>query len=482
MYDKLVNKKVFHFFEEISKIPHCSFNEKKLSDYLVKFAKERNLECYQDKALNVIIKKDATEGYQNIPAVILQGHIDMVCEKNSDTIHDFNNEGIKHILKKDMLFADGTTLGADNGIAVAMMLAILDSTDINHPKLECLFTVQEEVGLLGAQEIEADKLDGKYLINIDSEEEGTFLVSCAGGCRVDIKIPVQWTEVTGEHNFIKIKIHGLKGGHSGMSIHEERGNSIKLISRLLTTLSKKHNIEIQSISSGSQDNAIPREAIAIVAIDKDDINNIQSTIEKITNEFNIELRGKDNNLLFELEVIETDNLKVLNQNSKLKLLSLIALSHNGVYSMSYDIHGLVESSKNIGIFRTEEDNIQITYCIRSSVESLLDAQIDDLTHLSTLLSGSINVNGIYPGWEYNPTSKLRDMFKEVYQEMYNKKPKIEAVHAGLECGILKKKLGEIDIISLGPDIFDPHSPNEHVDIQSVDRVHSFILNVLKKFN
>ncbi|MDO5096623.1 MAG: aminoacyl-histidine dipeptidase [Peptostreptococcaceae bacterium] len=479
-YEQLKSKDVFHFFEVISNIPHCSFEEQKISDYLVDFAKERNLEYYQDEKLNVIIKKNATAGYENVPAVILQSHMDMVCEKNAITVHNFQTDPIKHVVKGEMLYADGTTLGADNGVAVAMSLALLDSKDAVHPKLECLFTVQEEVGLLGAQEIDASKLDGKYLINIDSEEEGTFLVSCAGGCRADISIPVSWTILDGEFDICKLTISGLRGGHSGMSIHEERGNSIKLLARLLSEVSKEVNIEIQNLEGGSKDNAIPREATAIVAIDKNTLPQLQAELEKWQAVFNNELLGKDNPLTIQAEIIETEKIAVFNQKTKQDILATLSIVSNGVYSMSHSIHGLVESSKNLGVISTGTDAFNFTFSIRSSVESLLFAQITELEHLVKWLNGKISIRGLYPGWEYNPESKLRDLFIKTYKNMHNVEPKIEAIHAGLECGILKKKLGDVDIISLGPDIFDPHSPDEHVRIDSVDRVYQFIVEVLKK--
>ena len=479
-YENLNSKAVFEYFRKISDIPHCSFDEQKISDYLVNFAKERNLEYYQDDELNVIIKKEATEGYENSPTIILQGHMDMVCEKNSDVIHDFKTEGIKHVQKGDMLYADGTTLGADNGIAVAITLAILDSSEIPHPKLECIFTVQEEVGLLGAQFIDRKHLDGKYLINIDSEEEGIFLVSCSGGCQTEIKIPVEWTVLDGDFSFIKISISGLRGGHSGMSIHEERGNAVKLLGRILSSLDKNFNIEVQDIQGGAQDNAIPREAHATIAISPLDLENIKSYLDELEKTFNIELAGKDNLVSINIETIDNEKITVFNQKTKRNAVSMILLSQNGVYSMSHSIKGLVESSKNLGIAKTDANSFSISFCVRSSVESLLFAQLQDLEYISKLVEGKITTIGIYPGWEYNPKSKIRDLFIKTYKDMYGKEPKIDAIHAGLECGILKNNLGDVDIISLGPDIFDPHSPDEHVCIPSVDRVYDFILEILKR--
>lgn len=481
-YENLTSKDVFQYFEKISEIPHCSFDEKRISDYLVSFAKERNLEVYQDEELNVIIKKEATSGYEDAPIIMLQGHIDMVCEKNSDVIHDFKTEGIKHVVKGNMLYADGTTLGADNGIAVAIALAILDSKDIPHPKLECIFTVQEEVGLLGANFIDRKNLDGKYLINIDSEEEGIFLVSCAGGCRTDIKTPIEWTVLEGNFQFIKLSISGLRGGHSGMSIHEERGNAIKILGKILYNLNKNFNIEIQELNGGAQDNAIPRESSAIIAINPNQFEKIANHLNLLKKQLDTELNGKDNPININFEKITNEKITVFNQKTKLNVISLILLSQNGVYSMSNGVKGLVESSKNLGILKTDYNCVTASYCVRSSVESLLYSQLDELQILANQINGETKTWGIYPGWEYNPNSKLRDLFLKTYKNIYNTDAKIDAIHAGLECGILKKNLGDVDIISLGPDIFDPHSPDEHLCISSTTRVYEFILEVLKNSN
>lgn len=479
-YDNLNSNKVFQFFEEISNIPHCSFDEQKISDYLVEFAKQRNLEYYQDDKLNVIIKKEATTGYESAPTIILQGHMDMVCEKNASKIHDFRVDPITHVVKGDMLFADGTTLGADNGIAVAIALAILDTNNLAHPKLECLFTVQEEVSLLGAQEVDPKLLSGKYMINIDSEEEGVFLVSCAGGCRADISIPAEWTVLDGSFEFCKLQISGLKGGHSGISIHEERGNSLKLMGRFLSELEKEFQFEIQSLDGGSKDNAIPRESVAIIAINKGDFTKLNEIIKKWEDIFNIELNGKDEKLSLSAELIDNSKISVFNQKTKKEILALLTIISNGVHTMSFGVKGLVESSKNMGVLETSSDFIKATFSIRSSVESLLFEQLNSLEQFAKTINAKFSMNGLYPGWEYNPESKLRELFLKTYQQIEKEPAKIEAIHAGLECGILKKKLGDVDIISLGPDIFDPHSPNEHVSIRSVDKVYTFILEVLKR--
>ena len=474
--------KVFEFFEEISAIPRCSFNEKQISDYLVKFAKSRNLEVYQDEIYNVVIKKQATPNLIGAPTVILQGHIDMVCEKNSDMNHNFNTDPIKLVFKEDMLCAQGTTLGADNGIAVAMMLAILDADDLSHPNLECAFTAQEEVGLDGAKELNPTWLDGKVMINIDSEEYGNFLVSCAGGGGVEITLDTHWTMLDGEFEIVRLKVSGLKGGHSGINIIEERGNAIKILGRLLAELENDVSFEIQHIEGGSKDNAIPREAFVDIAIDPQKFIALEGFVSEWISILNNELRNKDNPIDITIKKISTDKVTVYNQDTKNKLIYLLAIARNGVNTMSADIEGLVESSQNLGVITQDATTTKVAFSIRSSVESLLNNQITELQLLATALGGKAVLSGVYPGWEYNPVSPLRDLFVDVYKSIEKEEPKVSAIHAGLECGILKQKLGEVDIISIGPDIFNPHSPDEHASIGSIDRTYTLILEVLKQAN
>lgn len=481
-YNNLKAKEVFKFFEKISEIPRGSFNEEAISNYLVEFAKERNLEYYQDDIHNVVIKKDASNDLKSAPTIILQGHTDMVCEKNSDVEHDFFKDPIRIIQKDDMLYADGTTLGADNGIAVAIMLAILDSDEISHPRLECLFTSQEEVGLNGAHALDPSQLDGKIMINIDSEEYGNFLVSCAGGATVKLSLDTNWTILEGDYDIIEFKVSGLMGGHSGLNIIEERGNAIKIMGRLLSELDKNFAFELQGIQSGSKDNAIPREATAILAINKDKEDSLTQFITEWKNTLKNELRGKDNPVEINYKKIETEKVTVFNQSTKSKLLYLLSTVPNGVNSMSFDIEGLVESSKNIGVVSQDSNSINFLFSIRSSVESLLYSQINELQQIATVVHAGFKLSGQYPGWEYSPESAIRDLFIDVYKNIEESEPKVSAIHAGLECGILKEKLGELDIISIGPNIYNPHSPDEHVSISSIERIYNLLLAVLKESN
>lgn len=480
LYEGQLSENVFKYFEEISNIPRCSFNEKEISDYLVQFAKDRSLEVFQDDIFNVVIKKNATPDLIGAPTIVLQGHTDMVCEKNAITIHNFDSDPIKILVQDENIKADGTTLGADNGLAVAMMLAILDSSEISHPNLECIFTSQEEVGLNGAQFLDPNWISGKTMINLDSEEYGNFLVSCAGGGSVELSLDTNWTILDGNYKILQLKISGLKGGHSGLNIIEERGNAIKILGRMLSELDKEMNFEIQSIQGGSKDNAIPREATANIAIGASKFDLIQNFLEKWQGIINAELRGKDNPAQIQVEEIETDKVTVFNQETKRKIIYLLSTVPNGVNTMSADIDGLVESSKNLGVIMQDSSMTKIIFSVRSSVESLLLKQIDELHQLANILGAKIKVSGIYPGWEYNPVSPIRDLFINVYKAIENKEPKVSAIHAGLECGILSQKLGGLDIISIGPDIFNPHSPDEHANIESIDKTYNLLLSVLKE--
>lgn len=471
---------VFRFFEEISQIPHGSYHEEQICKHLVDFAQKRGLEVYSDDLFNVVIKKDGTEDLKNAPTIVLQGHIDMVCEKNSNVMHDFATEPIKLIVEGDVLRADGTTLGADNGIAVAMMLALLDSDSISHPRLECLFTSQEEVGLNGAQAINPDWIDGKYMVNIDSEEYGNFLVSCAGGAVAELLLPTGWTIVDGDFCIRRLQISGLKGGHSGINIIEERGNANKLLGRLLSALANELAFEIQTISGGSKDNAIPRESYADIVLSPDKVPQLQEFVDRWIAVINSELRGKDTPIQVQCLPVDTEKTTVYNDVTKTRVLHILSTVPNGVYTMSFDIKNLVESSKNLGVIVQEQAFTRFTFSIRSSVESLLQLQIDQLQSLADLLGGELKVSGRYPGWEYSPESPLRDLLVRVFHTLEGKDPLVSAIHAGLECGILKQKLGDVDIVSLGPDIFNPHSPDERASIQSIDRTYHLLLEFLKR--
>ena len=467
---------VFEYFERISNIPRGSGNETEISNYLVSFAKERNLEVIQDEQLNVIIKKPATKGYENCPTVILQGHMDMVCEKNYDVEHNFLKDPIELIVEKDYITANGTTLGADNGIAVAYCLAILDSNEIEHPDIEVLITTNEEYGMDGALGLDPVNLSGKYLINLDSEEEGEFLVSCAGGLKAGINLPIKWDQKSGRT--VRIMVKGLKGGHSGSDINKNRANSNRLMGRILYELDNKTSIQIIDICGGSKDNAIPREAITNLVIDTSD-DKFDSILNNIVNSIKNEYKTSDNGFTVDVTKGEEDVYKVLSRETQNRLVFLLMCMPNGIQTMSSDIEGLVESSLNLGVVKTTDKTIGITTAVRSSVGSLKVLMREQLELFAKYTNSDFYVRSEYPEWEYKKESRLRDIFVKTYTDMYDKEPLIKAIHAGLECGVFDAKIEDVNMISLGPNMYDVHTPDERLSISSTKRVWEFLLEVLK---
>ena len=470
---------VFKYFEILSQIPRGSGNEKEVSDYLVSFAKEHQLEYVQDSALNVVIRKQATSGFENSPAIVLQGHMDMVCEKNKDIEHDFTKDPLKLRIIDDMIYATDTTLGADNGIAVAMGLAILASNEYQHPAIELLVTTSEETGMDGAMALNPKNIKGRILINIDSEEEGTLLVSCAGGLTAKTTIPTVWEAI--DTNLIPyiVKIRGLKGGHSGMEIDKERGNSNKLMGRILMSILSEIDFRLCSLNGGSKHNAIPRETDAVILVKADDKTLVEKKITECEKMFTTELRTSDPDIRVEFEVLPTKPKEMLSKESTNNVVNYLYLVINGVTSMSMNIKGLVESSLNLGVISTYKDSIEFISSIRSSVRSLKDDLTNRLTLTAKLCGGSVSRESDYPEWAYNPDSKIRKIFEAIYEKMYGQKPHITAIHAGLECGLFAEKFGKVDQISFGPNLYDVHTPNEHMSISSVQRMWEYLLEVLK---
>ncbi|AHF08200.1 aminoacyl-histidine dipeptidase [Desulfitobacterium metallireducens] len=473
---------VFKYFEKLSQIPRGSGNEKEVSDYLVSFAKEYSLEFVQDSALNVVIKKKATPGYENSPTVVLQGHMDMVCEKNIGNEHDFTKDPLKLRVIDDMIYATGTTLGADNGIAVAMGLAILASNEYQHPAIELLVTTSEETGMDGAMALDPKNIEGRTLINIDSEEEGTLLVSCAGGVTAKTLIPAAWEPVDANLVPYIIKIRGLKGGHSGMEIDKERGNTNKLMGRILMSVLSEIDFRLSSLNGGSKRNAIPRETDAVIMVKAEDKALVEKRISDCEALFTSELRTQDPDVRVEFEVLPTLPPEMLTKESTNNGVNYLYLVINGVTSMSMDIKGLVESSLNLGVVSTLEDSIEFISSIRSSVRSLKNELLNRLVVTAKLNGGTVVTESVYPEWAYNPTSKIRTIFEDVYAKMYGKKPHITAIHAGLECGLFAEKFGEMDAISFGPNLYDVHTPNEHMSISSVQRTWEYLLEILKNLH
>ncbi|WP_252248695.1 aminoacyl-histidine dipeptidase [Clostridium sp. ZBS20] len=473
-------EKVFYYFNEISRIPRGSGNEKGISDYLLNFGKNLGLEAIQDDALNIIIKKPASPGYEKSPTVIIQGHMDMVCEKNNEKVHDFTKDPIELVTKDDFIYANGTTLGADDGIAVAYAMAILEDNTIEHPAIEVLLTSDEEAGMSGAMALKSGCLDGKIVINLDSEDEGKLLVSCAGGIRTKSILNVQWENTPKNKKAFKLIIKGLSGGHSGSDIHLGRGNSNKLIGRILKNILNQMELNLVSLNGGSKNNAIPREATAELLIDADMEKEFLNIISTLREEFKNEFRVKDANIQLEIEELKENIEKVFSKESTNNVINLLYLYPNGINTVSSDIEGLTESSTNIGVLTTKENHVEYDSAVRSSVFSLREEIVERIRCLTEILGGTVSNTAGYPEWQYKEESKIREICKDVYKQMYNEEAEVVAIHAGVECGLFKEKLGDLDMISFGPDIFDAHTPNEHMSISSVERVWSYLLEVLKE--
>lgn len=478
--ESLLSHPVFYYFTEISNIPRGSGNEKEISDYLVRFAKERHLEVIQDKSLNVIIKKVATVGYESVPAVIIQGHMDMVCEKNKDTFHDFEKDPLQLRIIGDMLYATDTTLGADNGIAVAYALALLDATDLEHPALEIVITTEEETTMNGALTVDAAHFDGKILINIDSEEDGKLLVSSAGGVRVIQTLPIEWQETSDNKVSYCISIKGLKGGHSGIEINKERGNSIKLLGRVLHDLTTDFPCFIQQLNGGLKSNAIPREAEATVLIRPEDVKKITEKMEQWNRTFKKELRSSDPGVSIHFEKSDNNFTKAFSQDTMSKTITSLLLIPHGVHGMSIGIEGLVESSSNLGVVTTTDTEVTFVSEIRSSVNSIKTYMVHQAKSIAQLLECNIRIDSDYPEWPYNPDSKVKKLFEETYKEKYGKEMEVIAVHAGIECGVFIEKIPGLDAVSIGPDMFLVHTPEEHVSIPSTINNWEYFIYTLKR--
>ena len=473
--DQLEPKNVFRFFEQMCAIPHGSYNTKAVSDWCVAFAKERGLEHYQDEMNNVILIKEASAGYEEAQPVILQGHLDMVCEKAPGCEKDMAREGLDLAVEGDYIYAEGTTLGGDDGIAVAMALAALDDESLPHPRLEVILTTEEEVGMDGAMALDVSPIRGRKLLNLDSEAEGVFTVSCAGGSMAACGLPVARAPFGGD--ILRVRVAGLTGGHSGAEIHKGRANANMLLGRLLRAMAAETELRLVSADGGLKDNAIPVAAEAVVAAE--DGRKAKAAAERMAACFRTEYRRSDPMLTVTAEEAAAAWLP-MDAASTERTLCLLACAPNGVQTMSQDIHGLVQTSLNLGILKTEENAVTASFCIRSSVDSEKEMLKDRLACLLAQLGGRVSFSGEYPGWAYRPDSPLRELMTEVYREQYGREPKVEAIHAGLECGLLAGKLPGLDCVSIGPDLLEIHTPREKMSISSVQRVWAFVREVLKR--
>lgn len=477
--ENLEPAKVFYFFEEICKIPHGSGNVGAISDYLKRFAEERNLEVYQDQIKNIVMIKEASEGYEAEPPVIIQGHMDMVAVHKPELNIDMTKEPLKLKVDGDKVYAEGTSLGGDDGIAVAYALAILDDDSIKHPRLEVVITVDEETGMDGAREIDLSMLKGSRLLNLDSEEEGIFLTSCAGGAKVNCKLPVSFTEMEGlEYELV---LGGLTGGHSGVEIHKERGNANMLTARLLWHLYLEGiNVGLISAQGGLADNAIPRETKCSVLVAADGKEAFEAAVVSFEQEVKAELATKDPGFCISVKQSGNALKNAICGNDFAVAAAFLNNLPNGVQAMSADIAGLVETSLNLGILKVDESGVDASFAVRSSVESSKKALIEKLMSVVVLAGGEAEVDGDYPGWSYRVNSPLREKMITLYKEMYGDEPKVEAIHAGLECGLLAAKIQDLDCVSFGPNMSNIHTTEEHLSISSTRRVWQYLLALLER--
>lgn len=465
---------VFGYFEEICAIPHGSRNTKKLSDYLVGFAEAHGLAYIQDEMNNVILFAPGTCGMENHEPVIVQGHIDMVCEKEAACPIDMATEGLDVTHDGTFVYAKGTTLGGDDGIAVAMAMALLVDNTIPHPPLEVVLTTEEEIGLLGADAIDMSQLKGRVLINLDSEAEGVFTVSCAGGCTACITLPVERRAVYGP--CIRLAVDGLKGGHSGADIHLKRANANKIMGEFMNRIQKIMPLCLTSLSGGAKDNAIPRSCqatLVAMGINLERINDIAAALQE-------EIRANYDEPEVTVQAFDVDALggNSLSTESTAKIISLLCSAPNGVQKWSADIEGLVQTSLNMGIAKLGE-RFSATFSVRSSVNTEKQEVLDQLKALAEMLEGSYTQDGEYPAWEYRKESRLRDTMVRIYRDMFGQEPRVEAIHAGLECGLFSQKLPGLDCVSIGPQMHDIHTTRERLDIASTERTWNFLLEVLK---
>ena len=476
MLEHLQPQRVFYYFEKMCEIPHGSGNTKQISDFCVNFAKERDLEYHQDADNNVIIIKEATPGYEDKEPVIIQGHLDMVCEKTADCTKDMEIEGLDIFVDGDEVRAKDTTLGGDNGIAVAMALAILESKELSHPRVEAVFTVDEEIGLLGAGSIDVSALKGKLMLNLDSEDEGIFTVSCAGGNSADCRLPIEATEYTGV--VYTLEITGCKGGHSGVEIDKGSSNPNVLMGRLLQDIGKDASLQLVSVDGGLKDNAIPVQSKAVMICDNASV--VKASVEQMQSIFANEYAGADPDIAITLTKEENATVKVMDVALTDKIVCMLTCLPNGIEKMSADIEGLVQTSLNMGVVKTQEDAFRISFCVRSSVESEREELNRRIGTLMNQLGGTMEIVGAYPGWEYKKDSRLRELMIDVFKEQYGKEPKVEAIHAGLECGMFAGKIPGLDCVSIGPDLSQIHTVRESMNIPSVQRVYEFVLKVLER--
>ena len=469
---------VFNHFEEICKYPRPSKKEEKIAEYVLSVGKRNNLETLRDKFGNILIRKAASPGMENLKTLALQGHIDMVCEKNRDVEHDFDNDPIIPYVDGEWIKAKGTTLGADNGIGVATALAVLEDKNLVHGPIECLFTLDEETGLTGASSLKSGFLKAQILLNMDSEEEGSLYIGCSGGKNTQARFKFSAEKTPGGSSAYEIKVAGLKGGHSGLEIQTGRGNAIKILTRLLWTFAKDYKIRLAKIEGGNKHNAIPREAFAVVTVPISADKALKKFVKNFNQTVKAELATNEPDLNISIEKHSTPS-NVMDPKTQRKLLHALYAVPHGVITMSPDIPGLVETSTNLATIITEGKSVNIVTSQRSSVASENEDIVNMASSVFELAGADITFGDGYPGWKPNVHSEILSVMKSTYKNMYGKEPEIKAIHAGLECGIIGEKYPGMDMISFGPTMFGVHSPDERIKIDTVPRFYDLLKNVLK---
>lgn len=470
---------VWKYFAKIASIPHPSKHEAELARYIMDTAQSMGYTTKTDSVGNLVVYKPATPGRENSPTVVIQGHIDMVAEKNKDKIHDFLKDPIELVRKDNVIMANGTTLGADNGIAVAVALAIMEDQTLEHGPIEFLFTVDEETGLTGANGLATDLLNGKIMLNLDSEEEGTFFVGCAGGKNTLIEFKTDFDKPGDKYLAMQLSVKGLKGGHSGLEIHKYRGNSIKIITRVLAELTEL-GVRLSKINGGNKHNAIPREADALIFVPVKIKTHIQETVAKMESVIKAEYESVDPGLTITLEEVRVPKTtRIMKKSNQRNLIWMLTALPHGVIKMSADIPGLVETSTNLAIITTERTGVKLTTSQRSSVASEIDDIVNTVIAVCELAGAKTKVTDGYPAWKPNMQSPILKIAGDTYKNLYGKEPHITAIHAGLECGVIGKKYPGMDMISFGPTMEGVHSPDEKLYIDSVERFWQFTTALLK---
>lgn len=474
---ELAPQSIWKNFELLNQVPRPSKKEERVIQFMLDFGNKLGLDTTRDEAGNVLIKKPATAGMENRKTVVLQSHLDMVHQKNSDTVFDFDNDPIRSLIDGDWVTADGTTLGADNGMAVAASMAMLESTEIPHPALEALFTIDEETGMTGAFSLQPGWLKGEILLNMDYEDEGELCIGCAGGVDTNVTLPISRTNPEANCVGLMFSLTGLKGGHSGVEIHLQRGNSNKILFRLTNELSNKFGFKVAGYDGGSLRNAIPREGFLKGVVSTDKLSNVKAFVKEFTETIQNEYKTTDPNLKLVLTEVETPNT-VLDADSQFRLTKAICAFPNGVYKWSNDFENLVETSTNIARVKINEGDVTIQCLTRSSLESGKDDLANSIGALFELAGAKVDHSGSYPGWNPNPQSEILELAKKKYAELFGKVPEVKAIHAGLECGIIMSSQTQLDAVSFGPTIRNPHSPDEMVNIETVQKFWKYLLAML----